>query len=128
DLGQVRKVSKAGTVQQRISAGIVDRRQPLSQTLGPFFRMAVSRHGAKSLAVIKRQASVSRSTEPVRLFQYRVKDRREVAGRRIDALQSLGGRGMLLQRLVTLGGAFGQPLLRIGEFALEVGDNLLRIG
>jgi len=26
------------------------------------------------------------------------------------------------------GGALGQPLLRVGEFALEVGDNLLRIG
>jgi len=34
----------------------------------------------------------------------------------------------LRQGLVTLDGALGQPLLRIGEFALKVGDNLLLIG
>ena len=37
------------------------------------------------------------------LFQHRVEHRREVAGRRIDDLQDLGGRGLLLQRLARLG-------------------------
>ena len=39
----------------------------------------------------------------MRLFQYRVEDRREIAGRGIDDLQHLGGRGLLLQRLARLG-------------------------
>jgi hypothetical protein len=35
----------------------------------------------------------------VRLFQHRTEHRREIAGRGIDDLQYLGGRGLLLQRL-----------------------------
>ena len=38
-----------------------------------------------------------------RLFEHRVEHRREVAGRGIDDLQHLGGRGLLLQRLARLG-------------------------
>ena len=41
--------------------------------------------------------------EAVRLLQYRVEHRREVAGRGVDDLQHLGGRGLLLQRLARLG-------------------------
>ena len=37
--------------------------------------------------------------EAVRLFQDRVEYRREIAGRGIDDLQHLGGRGLLLQGL-----------------------------
>jgi len=39
----------------------------------------------------------------VRLFQDRIEHRREIAGRGIDDLQYLGGRGLLLQRLARLG-------------------------
>jgi len=39
----------------------------------------------------------------VRLFQDRIGDRCEVAGRGIDNTQNLGGRGLLLQRLARLG-------------------------
>ena len=39
----------------------------------------------------------------MRLLQHRVEHRREIAGRRIDDLQDLGGRGLLLQRLARLG-------------------------
>ena len=39
----------------------------------------------------------------MRLLQHRVEHRREVAGRAIDDLQYLGGRGLLLQRLARLG-------------------------
>ncbi len=38
-----------------------------------------------------------------RLFEHRVEHRSEVAGRRIDDLQHLGGRGLLLQGLARLG-------------------------
>ena len=38
-----------------------------------------------------------------RLFQHRVEHRRQIAGRGVDHLQHLGGRGLLLQRLALLG-------------------------
>ena len=66
--------------------------------------------------------------EARRPFEHRVEHRGEVAGRGIDDLQYLRGCGLLSESLITLGGVLGQPLLRMGEFALEVGDNLLRIG
>jgi len=39
----------------------------------------------------------------VRLLQNRIEYRGEITGRRIDDLQYLGGRGLLLQRLARLG-------------------------
>ena len=42
-----------------------------------------------------------------RLFEYRVEHRREVAGRGVDDLQYLDGRGLSLHRLVTFGFALG---------------------
>jgi len=38
-------------------------------------------------------------TQPHRLFEHRIEHRREVAGRAVDNLQYLGGRGLLLQAL-----------------------------
>ena len=75
--------------------------------------MAVCRHGAEYSAVEKRQASVRRSTKPMRFFQDRVEDRREIARRGVDDLQDLGDCGFPRQRLVAL--------------ALEIGNDLLRI-
>ena len=45
-------------------------------------------------------------TSARRLFEHRVEHRPEVAGRAVDDLQDLGGRGLLLQRLVALGTVF----------------------
>src|SRR5262249_22185972 len=42
------------------------------------------------------------AAQPVRLLQDRVEHWREVAGRRVDDLQHLGGRGLLLQSLARL--------------------------
>src|SRR5215471_9677685 len=39
----------------------------------------------------------------MRLFQYRIEHRREVAGRRIDHAQDLSGRSLLIQSLAGLG-------------------------
>ena len=39
----------------------------------------------------------------MRFLQYRIEHRCEVAGRAVDDLQYLGGRGLLLQRLARLG-------------------------
>ena len=38
-----------------------------------------------------------------RLFKHRVEHRSEIAGRGIDGLQHLGGRGLLLQRFTGFG-------------------------
>src|SRR5215813_4494522 len=53
-----------------------------------------TRDGAKSL---------TKSTSRVRLFQYRLEHRREIARRGIDDLQYLGGCGLLLQCFARLG-------------------------
>src|SRR5262249_8323812 len=55
------------------------------------------------LTIDGHQRALGRAAEAVRLFQYRVEDRREVAARGVDDLQYLGGRGLLLQRLSSLG-------------------------
>ena len=44
-----------------------------------------------------------RLAKPYRPVEHRVEHRGEVAGRGIDDLQYLGGRGLLLQRLARLG-------------------------
>ena len=71
------------------------------------------------------------SHKPHRLFQHRVEHRRQIAGRGVDHLQHLGGRGLLFQRLALLG---HQPRVLdrdhrlIGEgadkFDLPVGERL----
>jgi len=71
----------------------------------------------------------------VRLLQYRVGDRREIAGRRVDDLQHLSGRSLLGKRFVTLGRPLIQLPLRfvpfgtaLVKFASKVGNGLRRIG
>jgi hypothetical protein len=43
--------------------------------------------------------------QPYRPFEYRVEHRCEVAQRGIDDLQDFRGRGLLVERLIALGGA-----------------------
>jgi hypothetical protein len=52
----------------------------------------------------------------------------EVAGRRVDDLQHLGGRGLPLQRLVTLGFALVTLGFALGKLTFEIGDPLIGIG
>src|SRR6516225_1520598 len=61
------------------------------------------RNRAELCTVVELQASVGDATKAVRLLQDRVKYWREIAGRRIDDLQYLGGRGLSLKRLPRLG-------------------------
>src|SRR5215472_5891554 len=56
------------------------------------------------------------ATEGMRLLQNRVEYRREIAGRGIDDLQHLGGRGLLLQRLARLG---DEPRILCGDDRLR---------
>ena len=75
----------------------------LPQSLGEWLRQAAHRDGAEHLAVVELQTAASGAAEAVRLFEDRVEHRREIAGRAVDDLQDLGGRGLLLQRLARLG-------------------------
>ena len=54
------------------------------------------------LTVIGHQIAKTRLAQPHRFFQHRVEHRGEVAGRGIDDLQHLGGRGLLLQGFARL--------------------------
>src|ERR1700730_10014356 len=60
------------------------------------------RDGLENLAVIGHQDAKTGLAKNRRLFQDCVEDRREIAGRGVDYLQYLGGRGLLLQRLALL--------------------------
>jgi hypothetical protein len=57
----------------------------------------------EALAIPGQHNSESRFAEAPSPFQHRVEHRGEVAGRRIDDLQYLGRRGLLLQRLASFG-------------------------
>src|SRR5262249_30933659 len=50
-------------------------------------RQSTGCNGTKGLAVVKLQCALSYCTKRMRLFQYRVKYRREIAGRGVDDLQ-----------------------------------------
>jgi hypothetical protein len=65
-------------------------------------RLAAHRDRMNTLAVKRIKMPVSRITQAHRLVEHRVEHRREVARRRIDDLQHLSGRGLLLQRLTDL--------------------------
>ena len=58
---------------------------------------------ADDLAIGDEQGTKRRLAQPHRLFQHRIEHRRQIAGRGIDHLQHLGGRGLLLQRLALFG-------------------------
>jgi hypothetical protein len=63
---------------------------------------------------------VGGATQAHCFFEHRVEHRREIAGRRVDDLQDLGGRGFSGQRRVTLG-------LALGKLTSQIGYDLLGI-
>ena len=84
----------------------------------------------ETLAIIGVQDAERGSAQPHRLFQHRIEHRRQIAGRGIDHLQHLGGRGLLLQRLALLG---DQPRVlhrdhRLGGEVLQQRDLLSENG
>jgi hypothetical protein len=74
----------------------------------------------ETVAVVSVEMPTSRFAEPDRFFEHRIEDRRKVAGRGIDDLQDLGGRGLLFERLIAFSGT-------LGKLPLEIGNGLLRI-
>jgi hypothetical protein len=70
-----------------------------------------------------------------RPLEHRVEDRGEITGGGIDDLQYLGGCGLLLSGIDKFALeriAFGGPLIKLafalGKLALEISDNLVRVG
>src|ERR1700758_4342136 len=86
----------------------------LAQELGVGGRDGVERDRVKMIPIVAIEHTVRGLAQGRRLSEHRVEHGCEVAGRRIDDLQDLGGRGLLLQRLVTLGFALGKLTLEIG--------------
>jgi hypothetical protein len=84
-------------------------------------RRAANRGEVEELAVIGKHVTVSRLAKPDRPFEHCVEHRREIAGRGVDDLQHLGGRGLLSARFCEFGTA-GVKL------TLEMGYELLGIG
>src|SRR5215469_12882418 len=67
----------------------------------------------KAAAVARPERAEIGLAEPPRLFEHRIEDGFKIAGRRVDGLQHLRGRGLLLQRL--------------GQLRLEGADTRLQL-
>ena len=86
------------------------------------FRLqTMSRSEGVVSVLIAQEISAVRLAKPRRLFEHGVEHRGEVAGRGVDDLQDLGGRGLPLEPLVTLG-------LALGKLTSQIGYELLGIG
>src|SRR5262249_19302040 len=103
DVRQIGDVNKTLPGQQWLAPWGFGRSESLSQPDGGWLGYAAHCDSAKVLAIIESQAPHGSVAQAVRLLQYRVEDRDEIAGRGIDDLQHLRGRGLLLQCLARLG-------------------------
>src|SRR5215472_18828724 len=77
-------------------------RDALPERTGHRFGHPTARDCSEDLAVLKKQASVVGAAEAVCLFEDRIEDWGEIAGRGVDDLQHLGSSGLLLQRFAGL--------------------------
>src|SRR6516165_102862 len=93
--------------------------------LGKARRRAMNCRGPKKLAIVSQQDAVFGTAEAVRFFQYRIEDRREIAGRGVDNLQEFGDGGLPRQSLVALGGAFLDLRLKFGDGPPQIGKRCL---
>ena len=73
------------------------------QELGIGCRNAPRANGTELLSIGDTHYAECRIAEPHRLVEHRIEHRREIAGRGIDDLEDLGGRGLLVERLARLG-------------------------
>src|SRR5208282_6874340 len=73
-----------------------ERAKRLAEQFRESCRHRVSSDQAEVLTIVSHQAAMRGPAEAVRLFQYRVKDGGEVAGRAVDDPQHLGGCGLLV--------------------------------
>jgi hypothetical protein len=99
-----------------------------SKKLGICSRDTTVRSRAESTSVISPQETEGGFAQPHCRVEHCVEDRGEIAGRGVDDLQDLGGRGLLLQALVAPGIAFVEPLLQLSVGTLKIGNGLPKIG
>src|ERR1700740_2223602 len=71
--------------------------------LRKFHRHPAQGSNLEMVALMSPKHAESRVAEMHRLFEHRVEHRRQIAWRRVDDLQYLGSRGLLLQCLASLG-------------------------
>src|SRR5438067_1358196 len=85
-------------------------------------------HGCdvEAFPVVDQQVAMSRAAQPQRLSQHGMEHGVEVAGRGVDDLQDLGGRGLLRQGLVPLGGAKRQLAPKVGDYLRGIARDIVR--
>jgi hypothetical protein len=76
---------------------------------------------SERLAVVAPQSPACGIAQAPRFLEHRLEHGFQVAGRGIDDLQHLGGRGLLSERLVTLGSRLGKLASQIGYEPLGIG-------
>src|SRR5262245_7622375 len=96
-------MNKRCALDERFGEWYVRNRHALSQLIGELCRMSALGNGSGVITFKDPQASERGPAKGMGLLQYRIEHRSEVARRRIDDLQHLGSRGLLLQRLARLG-------------------------
>jgi len=82
----------------------------------------------KVRAIVHQEMPVRRLAKPHYLCEHRVEHGSEVTGRGVDDAQDLGGRGLLLQPLVTLGFARVTLGSALRKLTFEIGYPLLGTG
>src|SRR3984893_19365444 len=103
ELRQIGDVDEGSAIDQSLEERVVRAAAPFPQLARRRFSVTALHDGAPRFAVKYPQRPESSSAKPMRLLQDRVEHGGKVAGRGIDDLQNLGGRGLLLQGLTGLG-------------------------
>ena|SRR5690242_1018575 len=96
ELRQIRDVDEGSAIDHFLEERIVRTASRLPQPARQWFAITTLDDRAPRLAFKDPQGAESSSAKLMRLFQYGIEYRREVAGGGIDDLQYLSGRGLLL--------------------------------
>jgi hypothetical protein len=80
-----------------------------------------TRHKAVDLALAYRDRSEIGAGKPGGRFDHCVEYRLHIGGRAADDLEHVAGRGLVFERLVALGSAFGKLALQIGYELFGIG-------
>jgi hypothetical protein len=96
-------------------------RAHIAQELIEFRRHVMLCKEAERLAVVAPQSPARGIAQAQRFLEHRLEHGCQFAGRGIDDLQHLGSRGLLSERLVTLGSRLGKLASQIGYEPLGIG-------
>src|SRR6516164_142925 len=107
-LRHVGDVDKTFAGKQRPARSPIRTADTAAQSLGERLGDAAKAHGAEQFAVAKRQRAISGVAESVGFFQYHIEDGGKLTRRRIDDLQYLGSRGLLLESFLQVARSVAQ--------------------